>query len=109
MSKGQKLRDQLSHATSGELEQCRERLSEFISSMRADQPSSKASDLVLRELLLTSELLEFATQKGLKTFSEVDGNLQEERARLVSEYRSLWLARNRPGGLDESAAYLEKA
>ena len=109
MSKGQKLKDQLSHATSGELGQCRERLSEFISSMKVDQPSPKASDPVLRELLLTSELLEFATRKGLKAFSEVDGDLQEERARLVSEYRSLWLARNRPGGLDESAAYLEKA
>ena len=107
MSTGRKLKDQLSHTSSGELEQCRERLIKFISSMKADQPSSKASDLVSRELLFTSELLEFATRKGLKAFSEADGNLQEERVR-VCEYRSLWLARNRPGGLDESAAYLEK-
>ena len=108
MSKGRKLKDQLSHTTSGELEQCRERLIKFISSMKADQPSWKARDLVSRELLFTSELLEFATRKGLMALSETGGDLQEERARLVKGYRSLWLARNRPGGLDESAAYLEK-
>ena len=109
MSEGHKLKDQLSHTTSGELEQSRERFNEFISSMKTDQPSWKASDLVSRELLFTSELLEFATRKGLNALSEMDGDLQDERTRLVCEYRSLWLARNRPGGLNESAAYLERA
>jgi len=109
MSNGRKLRDQLGHTSARELEQGRERLCEFISLTKADKPSWKANDLVSRELLFTSELLEFATRKGLNAFSEVDGDLQEEKGRLVGDYKSLWLARNRPGGLGESAAYLEKA
>jgi len=108
MSNGRKLIDQLSHTNNRELKQTGKRLGAFIASMRADQASWKDSDLVSRELMLTSELLEYAIRKGLNAMSEVDGDSQEERARLVGEYRSLWLARNRPGGLDESAAYLEK-
>ncbi len=109
MSNGQKLKDQLGHTSARELKQGRERLCEFISLTEAGKPSWKTNDLVTRELLFTSELLEFATRKGLKAFSEVDGDLQEDKGRLVGDYKSLWLARNRPGGLDESAAYLERA
>lgn len=109
MSNGRKLNDQLSHTNYRELEQAGKRLEAFIASTRADQVSWKASDLVSSELMLTIELLKYAAKKGLNAVSGNHEDQEEERKRLVSEYRTLWLARNRPGGLDESAAYLENA
>lgn len=107
MSEGRKLNDQLNHTSLSELEQNREQLGQFTSSIKAAQPAGKAHDLLSQELILTSELLEYAIRKGLEAISGGDENLRKERKRLVTEYRTLWLARNRPGGLDESAAYLE--
>ena len=34
--------------------------------------------------------------------------LAEELAPMIAEYRTLWLLRNRPGGLDDSAARLDR-
>jgi hypothetical protein len=34
--------------------------------------------------------------------------LARELDPLIDEHRRLWLARNRPGGLDESASWLER-
>ena len=106
---GRKLKDHLRHTSLPELEQCRQQLRAFKSALESTQPSWESSDLVAQELMLASMLLEFASRKGLNAISEMDESLQEERERLVTEYRTLWLARNRPGGLDESAAYLENA
>ena len=109
MSNGRKLKDHLRHTSLPELEQCRQQLRAFKSALESTQPSWESSDLVAQELMLASMLLEFASRKGLNAISEMDESLQEERERLVTEYRTLWLTRNRPGGLDESAAYLENA
>ncbi len=109
MSNDRKLKDQLDHTNARELKRSHERLCEFISLTETEKPFWAATDLVSRELVFTSELLKFAALKGLKAFSKVDWDLQEGKERLIGQYKSLWLSRNRPGGLNESAAYLEKA
>lgn len=73
--------------------------------------------------LLTAELTNAAALVGLIASDErarlgVDGTLPavaaadratlaEELRPLIARHRELWLARNRPGGLDDSAAWLE--
>ena len=35
--------------------------------------------------------------------------LDEDMQAIIAEYRQLWLARNRPGGLEDSVGRLERA
>lgn len=66
---------------------------------RADAP------LIRREMQLTARLLRYACQRGLWALGEApDFSLEDELRSLISEYRALWLARNRPGGLEDSVA-----
>jgi hypothetical protein len=41
--------------------------------------------------------------------SSVRGALGQDMQALIAEYRQLWLARNRPGGLEDSAGRLATA
>lgn len=72
-------------------------------------------ELVRDEFDLTARLLRHACRRGLLALeSDPPGTarlrreLAEDLAALVLQYRQLWLARNRAGGLPESAARLEK-
>jgi hypothetical protein len=93
-----------------------ERVSEPL--LRA-RPGSAEGELSARELGWASDLLCFACRLGILRCSLQDrdalGTLPlEQRAELAGElreliarHRTLWLARNRPGGLEDSASRLE--
>jgi hexosaminidase len=70
--------------------------------------------LITREYQHTARLLRHACRRGLLALGQGDeGTLRREldadMGEIIAEYRTLWLARNRPGGLADSVALLERA
>jgi hexosaminidase len=69
--------------------------------------------LIKREYLNTARMMRHAVRRIQLRQSLEQENLRQELAadlhEIIAEYRSLWLARNRPGGLTESAGRLEAA
>ena len=73
------------------------------------------AQLIQREFANSGRLLRHACRRAMAIF---DGSLEDSSARraldqdmqaIVAEYRQLWLARNRPGGLADSVGRLERA
>lgn len=81
-----------------------------IDSARMARPDA---DLIRREYLLTARMMRHSANRLIAAQSELSGVVAEELAvdleEIIPEYRELWLARNRPGGLAESAGRLEAA
>jgi hypothetical protein len=71
------------------------------------------ADLVRREYRHTARLLRHAARRALLAASPQDSALRRELradlAEITAEYRDLWLARSRPGGLSDSLARFEVA
>jgi hexosaminidase len=70
--------------------------------------------LITHEYEHTAHLLRHACRRGLLALGQGDeGALRREldadMGEIIAEYRALWLARNRPGGLADSVALLERA
>lgn len=74
---------------------------------KMDRPDAA---LVVRELELTAGLLRHASRRGMLLIGQSEDPSRAKRElaadlhRLVAEYESVWLARNRPGGLADSVA-----
>jgi hexosaminidase len=70
-------------------------------------PASKMqredADLIKSEFENAAAMLRFACRKGK---DKTQKGLQEELEQIIQHHRHCWLARNRPGGLDDSAARL---
>lgn len=65
--------------------------------------------LIMDEFVFAGELLAHVCRRGRFLIDGKDGgNLEREIRRLSAEHRRIWLARNRPGGLAESAGRLDK-
>lgn len=68
--------------------------------------------LIKREYLNTARLMRHACRRGLMALNGSSGGEREAMAadmrEFLAEYRELWLARNRPGGLKDSAARFEQ-
>lgn len=88
-----------------------EQVSERIDSVN---PACEDAEWVKRELLQTAHLLRHACWRGLFAW-EADLQKKEkmreslllDMAQILAEYRSIWLARNRPGGLFDSQKRFE--
>lgn len=84
-------------------------LSTEFADARANTPDA---DLIQREFIWGSDTLRHACRRGMWAMSGQDAAqkaaLAADAERLIAEYRSLWLARNRQGGLKDSLALLEK-
>ena len=74
-----------------------------LDSSRMDRPDAA---LVRGEFANTARLLLLACDRGLGAGEDGGGQRKET---ILGEYERLWLARNRPGGLRESAGKLEEA
>jgi hypothetical protein len=65
--------------------------------------------LIGDEFAFAGELLAHACRRGRFLIDRTHGkDLEAELRGLSSEHRRIWLARNRPGGLAESAGRLDK-
>jgi hypothetical protein len=93
------------------------RLADARAALARAQPGRADHALVIDELRNAAALVALVCRDG-RARLEVDGwlasvpatrraRLAEDLAPLVDEHRRLWLARNRPGGLDDSCAWLE--
>jgi hypothetical protein len=72
--------------------------------------------LIAREYAGTARLLRHACRRaqlaldpGQPQAASIRRELDQDMQQIVAEYRQLWLARSRPGGLPDSVARLEKA
>jgi hexosaminidase len=70
------------------------------------------ADLTRREFLAAARMLRHACDRVafvLDPTPQQAAALDTDLGQIVDEYRALWLSRNRPGGLTDSAARLEQA
>ena len=77
-----------------------------------DQSQREDAALIRREFALAVHMLRHACQRGLLALetdpgekSSQSGLLNQDLDELLTEYKAIWLERNRPGGLEESLAY----
>jgi hypothetical protein len=82
--------------------------------------TARDSELVVSEMRFAAGLLAFACRFGRARLEAIEdspvaalpanvrGTLADELEPLAREHRRLWLARERPGGLAESASWLER-
>jgi len=88
-----------------------EKLDELQSLASSTQIARPDAVLLSRETALTVRLLRHACRRGLWLLDENSSvqphPLKSDLQEILEEYRSVWLARNRPGGLKDSAARLE--
>jgi hexosaminidase len=73
------------------------------------------AELILREFRLMARLLRHACRRGILALEDdpsrtarLQGELKADLTGLIAEFRHVWLQRNRPGGLTQSTARLEK-
>jgi hypothetical protein len=71
------------------------------------------AELVLKEFELTARLLRHACWRGILATeglntSPIQRDLDLDMQSFIEEYQGVWLKRNRPGGLPDSVARLEK-
>lgn len=83
-----------------------------IQQARMERPDG---ELIRDEFRLTTRLLRHACQRGLLALeansqptARLRSELTEDLSELIQEFRQIWLARNRVGGLSESTVRLER-
>ena len=102
-----------------DFEQERARIGEARRLLSASRPGADDGPLALEEIEFSARLLGHAAELGRARFATPGLSLAEapqaERRRLAAElveleeqYRGLWLARSRPGGLEDSAGRLRE-
>ncbi|MBD3320664.1 MAG: family 20 glycosylhydrolase [Chitinivibrionales bacterium] len=74
------------------------------------RPQSPDRVLIRQELTNAVRMARFGARRGL---AHLEGTadlkaLRRECEKIITQHKKLWLKRNRPGGLDESAGMLEK-
>jgi hexosaminidase len=88
-------------------------IDEAMSPIEGEQMTRPDADLIRREFDTTAYLMRHASKRGLLASGVSGQNTRKELAadmnELLEEYRAVWLARNRPGGLADSAGRLEMA
>jgi len=74
------------------------------------------ADLIVREYKATAHLIRHACRRGLLALeprpakaAALRRELAEDLREIVREYKRLWQARNRPGGLQDSVARFNQA
>jgi hypothetical protein len=91
-------------------------LDQLISALPEIQFNRPDADLIRREFRWTVDMLRHACRRGLWVLGQAQGtedaalrrHLAQDADRLIAEYTGIWQARNRPGGLKDSLARLER-
>ena len=68
--------------------------------------------LLRREFELAARMMRHAARRGLYAIGAPDrsaADLEHDLREISEEYQAVWLLRNRPGGLDDSVARLERS
>jgi hexosaminidase len=97
--------------TFDEYDAAQKRIEQVLAPLRQARIDHPDATLIADELLNGAAMLRHACRRGklLRRPESVDSReLANELRAIIAEHRRLWLARNRPGGLNDSAAQLEK-
>jgi hexosaminidase len=100
------------------LKNCRAQLEGALACMKNAQMKRADADLILAEFAMNTRMALFAVALGEERLkaggvstsqlpADVRASLAAELKGIIAEYSTLWLARNRPGGLVDSTARLE--
>ena len=89
------------------------KIASALADVRSDQPEI---DVIKSEFTWMADMLRHACRRGIWALGKAEGQedinlrrqLAKESDKLVADFREIWLARNRPGGLKDSLARLEK-
>ncbi len=84
-------------------------IDQIMASLGRAQMGTPDADLVRREFALAARMLRHGARRVQFQLEDSDlraDDLAAELDAIVKEYRAVWLTRNRPGGLDDSAARL---
>ncbi len=82
--------------------------------LRLAETQSRRLDAALlrREFELAARMMRHAAQRGLYAVGAPDrtaADLERDLREISEEYQAAWLLRNRPGGLSDSVARLERS
>ncbi len=91
-------------------------INQVISALPEAQLNRPDANLIRHEFRWTADMLRHACQRGLWVLGQAQGredmalrhHLAQDADRLLAEHTDIWLARNRPGGLKDSLARLER-
>jgi hypothetical protein len=107
------VRDELGPALTGEaITRTLATIDEAAQPLRSARSTRADAALLQREFEFTARLLRHACRRAQWSMGHAAPStdvLARELQRLIADYRELWLARNRPGGLKESVARFERA
>ena len=88
------------------------RVDEIMVSLDQSDMQRPDADLIKAEYALAADFIRHSAKRGLFLQGEGDATaaeLRSELENLIARYRENWLARNRPGGLDDSVAWFNAA
>lgn len=90
------------------LKEVSKRCGDYRKELESSASPSADTTLLLSEMALGIRLLELTTKRCLDLPSKGDARMEESAySDLVAEYRRVWLARSRPGGLEDSLSQLD--
>lgn len=91
---------------------CLEKITEIMAYFRDERMARSDASLIREELNLTAHMLRHACMRGLFAAKHPDAPqgsyLLTDIREIIEDYRTIWLKRNRPGGLSDSADRLDK-
>ncbi|MDQ1509635.1 MAG: hexosaminidase [Actinomycetota bacterium] len=104
--------------TAGELDTVKDLIASARAAVERARPRRADGALLVREMQWTIDVMDLMTDDAQARVAGDDGTLgsvpEPQRQAfagrlegLIDRHRSLWLARNRPGGLDDSVAWLD--
>ena len=104
--------------TRDELEEVRAQIAAATAALEGARSERPDADVIVREIRNGAEILDVFVADALARLAvggaigdvarAVRGELAERLRAAIDAHRELWLARNRPGGLDDSCARLER-
>jgi hypothetical protein len=80
--------------------------------LAATQSRQPDAALLKREFELAARMMRHAARRGLLAIGAPDrsaAELERDLSDIIAEYKAVWLLRNRPGGLSDSVARLERS
>jgi hexosaminidase len=97
------------NVTAEDFEKTLERIDTILSSLSDVQMHRPDADLIKREFASAGRLLRHACRRALQLLDQETDKaaMLADLEEAIAEYRALWLARNRPGGLEDSLKRFE--
>jgi hexosaminidase len=100
-------------ATAESLQQTLEAIDRAVAPLENEQMARPDADLIRREFRSTARIMRHAAKRALLAHDlsndALCSELADDMEEILPEYRDLWLARSRPGGLEDSAGRFEAA